>query len=65
LFDDRYDVIVTLTLLFLDDLYDVIVLHDVCQSDPLGVVLGTGAPDESILEVFDHVPVNFHAEMLN
>merc|ERR1712200_205977 len=44
--------------LFLDNLNDVFILHDVTKTNSLGAKLGTGSPDKSILAVVCQSPVN-------
>lgn len=51
--------------LFLDDLYDVLVVHDVREADALGGVLGAGAPDEGVLEGLREGAVDGVADVLD
>jgi len=51
--------------LFLDDLYDVVVVHDVGEADPLWIVLGTCPPYKGILELIGQGSVNNMTNVLH
>lgn len=49
----------------LDDLNDVFVVEKVLETDSLTVVLGTGAPDEGVLELLGELGVELRAKVLD